>query len=343
MKSRREQLLGYLLGALDAADRREMEVELDRNPALRVEMARYQELLSRIGMDEEPEEFEPPSGLADRVCDFVAANGDQAAVAEATLSSPVHLSPAGPAQGEFVRGYSFIDMVVACCVLLVFGALLFPSINNMRLQAQRATCQYRLVQTGAGMWEFAQLQPDRRYPRIPESGNFAVAGNVPLVLRNAGYVTDIQNFFCPSVKRTDGELSDPPTVKTVEESTGPQLRSCQQRMGGTFAHNMGYVQNGHLLPAKMGCREDFALVADAPGDATRPVHDGMGLNVLYEDGHVRFLPQQGNSQTILIDNPFCNRRGYREAGVDPNDASLGPSEAHPLPFDDGPNLRFPHR
>ena len=55
MKSRREQLLGYLLGALDAAERREMEVELDRNPALLMEMARYQELLSRIGMDEEPE------------------------------------------------------------------------------------------------------------------------------------------------------------------------------------------------------------------------------------------------------------------------------------------------
>ena len=162
MQTRREQLLGYLLGALDDAESRQVEEELDRNPAFRVEMARFQELLSHMGMDEEPEEFEPPKGLADRACDFVAANGDQATVAEAALSSPIHLSPAGPAQGEFSRGYTFTDMLVACCVLLTFGALLFPSINNMRLQAQRATCQYRLVQTGAALWEYAQLQPSYR-------------------------------------------------------------------------------------------------------------------------------------------------------------------------------------
>ena len=76
MTFRREQLLGYLLGALDAAESRQVEAELDKNPALRVEMARYQELLSRLGMDEEPEEFEPPRGLADRTCDFIAAHGD---------------------------------------------------------------------------------------------------------------------------------------------------------------------------------------------------------------------------------------------------------------------------
>jgi len=42
MKSRREQLLGYLLGALDAAESRQVEAELDQNPALRVEMARLE-------------------------------------------------------------------------------------------------------------------------------------------------------------------------------------------------------------------------------------------------------------------------------------------------------------
>ena len=76
MKFRREQLLGYLLGALDAAEARQVEAELDANPALRVEMSRYQELLSRLGMDEEPEEFDPPRGLADRTVEFVAENGD---------------------------------------------------------------------------------------------------------------------------------------------------------------------------------------------------------------------------------------------------------------------------
>jgi hypothetical protein len=333
MKIRREQLLGYLLGALDAAESGQVEAELDRDPTLRVEMARFQELLSRLGMDEEPEEFEPPKGLADRTCEFVATNGDRAAAAEAALSSPVHLSPAGPNQGDFSRGYTLTDMLVACSVLLTLGALLFPSINNMRLQAQRATCQYRLVQTGAALWEYAQLQPNRRYPWIPERGNFGVAGNVPFTLRNAGFMPDALNFNCPSAGQLEGRPDAKiPTVEEVREAVGPELRSCQQRMGGTYAYNMGYVHGGHLVANTLSARENFALIADAPGDLTRPVHDGIGLNVLYEDGHIRFLPQRRESKPAISDNPFCNRRGYREAGVDPNDASLGPSDARPLPF-----------
>ncbi|MGI8978735.1 MAG: hypothetical protein ACR2FY_05885 [Pirellulaceae bacterium] len=336
MKFRREQLLGYLLGALDAAESRQVEEELDKSPALRVEMARIQELLARLGMDEEPEEFEPPKGLADRACDFVAANADEAVVAHSALTSPVRLSPAGPAHGDTSRGYTFTDMLVACSVLLTFGALLFPTINNMRLQAQRATCQYRLVQTGAALWEYAQLQPNHRYPWIPESGNFAVAGNVPFTVRNAGLVPDDRNFFCPSAEQqgcTGPEQM--PCESDLRCATGSKLRSCQQQMGGTFAYNMGYVYGGRLLASTLGARENFALVADAPGDLTRPAHDGTGLNVLYEDGHIRFLPKTRLRGAGVGDDPFHNRKGYSGAGLDANDSALGPSDAHPLPYGDG--------
>ncbi len=337
MKFRREQLLGYLLGALDAAESRQVEAELDKSPALRVEMARIQELLSRLGMDEEPEEFEPPQGLAKRTCDFVAAHADEATVAQAALASPVRLSPAGPPQGDGGRGYTFTDMLVACSVLLTFGALLFPSINNMRLQAQRATCQYRLVQTGAALWEYAQLQPDHRYPWIPESGNFAVAGNVPFTVRNAGLAPDDRNFFCPSAEQQgcDGPARMPCEVE-VRSATGSKLRSYQKQMGGTFAYSMGYVHGGRLLASILGAREDFALVADAPGDLTRPAHDGTGLNVLYEDGHIRFLPNLRLRGSGVGDDPFRNRKGYLGAGLDANDSALGASDAHPLPYGDGP-------
>src|SRR6187455_2018225 len=96
MNSRREQLLGYLLGALDAAEARKVEEELDKDPALRVEMARYQELLSRLGMDEEPEEFEPPRGLAERTAQFVQQNGDAATVAESAWFRPSDFPPLVP-------------------------------------------------------------------------------------------------------------------------------------------------------------------------------------------------------------------------------------------------------
>jgi len=105
-------------------------------------------------------------------------------------------------------------------------------------------------------------------------------------------------------------------------------------MGGTYAYNMGYLSNGHLVANTLGAREDFALVADAPGDMTRPPHDGKGVNVLYEDGHYRFLPKLHGRPAGVGDDPFHNRKGYSAAGLDPNDAALGPSDAHPLPYND---------
>jgi hypothetical protein len=260
MKSHREQLLGYLLGALDAAESRQVEAELDRSPALRVEMARFQELLSRLGMDEEPEEFEPPKGLADRACEFVAENADAATVANSALASPVRLSPAGPVQGDFARSYSFTDMLVACSVLLTFGALLFPSINNMRLQAQRATCQYRLVQTGSALWEYAQLQPDQRYPWIPERGNFAVAGYVPFTVRNAGFVPDPRNLYCPSGEQLPGnEDSQLPSMVEIQNARGTRL-SCQNR--GHFRVQHGLSSRGRVREYS-GCRVPWSRTLPA--------------------------------------------------------------------------------
>ena len=334
MNLRREQLLGYLLGALDDAERQQVEDELGKNPTLRVEMARFQELLSRLGMDEEPTEHQPPDGLAARTCDFVAAHAGEAVIAQAVVS-PVQLSPAPVTAGDISRGYTLTDILVACSVLLTLGALLFPSLNNMRFQAQRAMCQYRLVQTGGAFWDFAQFNPDGSYPGIPEKGNRAVAGFIPVLLRDAGFL-EPQNEICPSSglgQETRGWR--PPTCRELDEAVGPTLRFYQKTMGGSYAYNMGYTTGGRLVPACWQGREGYALVADVPtaaGDPAPAPHDGLGCNVLYEDGHVRFLPTA--RKLDLPDDPYRNRIGFKAAGLDANDSSLGPSDARPVPYDD---------
>lgn len=338
MNLRREQLLGYLLGALADTERQQVEEELGKNPALRVEMARVQELLSRLGMDEEPHEVDPPAGLAQRTCDFVAANADEAAVAQAALASPVQLSPVGTVAGDAGRGYTLTDLLVACSVLLMLGALLFPSINNMRFQAQRAMCQYRLVQTGAALWDFAQFQPDRTYPAIPARGNRAVAGIVPLTLVNEQFLPEPMNAICPTSQEAQNAGGwNPPTWKELDGASGSALRVIQKNMGGSFAYNMGYIENGQLVPSCWLGRGGYALVGDAPvpqGGINVGPHDGRGCNILFEDGRVRFLAL--SRKLDVPDHPYRNRNGFKAAGLDTDDSALGSSDARPVPYDDGP-------
>lgn len=57
-------------------------------------------------------------------------------------------------------------------------------------------------------------------------------------------------------------------------------------------------------------------------------HDGRGINVLYEDGRVYFLPTE--SLHRIPDHPLLNHEGRVEAGVHLDDAALGPSWQPPF-------------
>jgi hypothetical protein len=57
-------------------------------------------------------------------------------------------------------------------------------------------------------------------------------------------------------------------------------------------------------------------------------HGGRGINVLYEDGRVRFLPSQ--SLHSIPDHPLFNHEGRIEAGLTIDDASLAPSWQPPF-------------
>jgi hypothetical protein len=67
----REHLLGYLLGALDASQQREVEQALENDPQLRRELELLDGALEPLRADRGL--HEPPVGLADRTLDAVAA------------------------------------------------------------------------------------------------------------------------------------------------------------------------------------------------------------------------------------------------------------------------------
>src|SRR5690606_36349963 len=106
---------------------------------------------------------------------------------------------------------------------------------------------------------------------------------------------------------------------------------------GNYGYNMGYQENDEILPPRNSHRANFPLLADAPHDSQpgrlSNNHDRRGQNMLFEDGQVRFVNMSNSSgDESAIDDPLHNRLGIVAAGLDLNDAVLGRSNDHPMPF-----------
>jgi hypothetical protein len=322
----REQLLGYVLGALDAADEEAVERELEINHDLAAELHRLQGCVGRFGLADEPESFDPPAGLATRTCHFVALQADQLPQpARAAFSAP-------PDEHVGRRRFTWADLLVAASVLVAAFALLFPALANSRFHAQMVLCQENAGQVGLALHEYASLDPMHWFPRIEREGNRSVAGVYAPMLISHGLVLDPRMLFCPSSELGVANRKQPPTIEEVDQATGELLQEYFETMGGDYGYDMGHEQNGELRPTRDQRRAGHVLLADAPRDGrpgrTTANHGGRGQNLVYEDGRVQWLPQLPTD--VLSDDPFHNRAGRVAAGLDIDDAVLGASSDRPI-------------
>ncbi|MCA9119525.1 MAG: hypothetical protein H6822_11190 [Planctomycetaceae bacterium] len=318
----REQLLGYLLDALDDAERLEVEQQLIDNPELHDE-------LESLALTLEPladayEEFEPPARLAERTCSLIAA---------CTSATPAgkQLQPATRAEIRGGNRWSIADVVVMAGVCLAGAMLFFPAISQSRYAARLQACQNNLRELGIALVDFSEKAGRGHFPEVPTEGNRAVAGIYAPVLVDAGYLADDTKIICPSsalAKREhDWAL---PTLDEIDQASGRTLVLMQSSMGGSYGYNLGVVVNGrHRAPRNLG-RTNFALMSDAPSlqlaGHRSANHGGRGENILYEDGHIRYVVESN----VASDDPFVNRLGWMEAGLDINDSVVAPSFTPPF-------------
>jgi hypothetical protein len=326
----REHLVGYLLGALEPAERDQVEVELDRNPQLRLELARLEACLGHLGMDERPEHFVSPPGLAARTCRLVAGKAEPQITKRAALAS----LGAAPYGADSRRRYSWSDVVVAACVLVAAASIFFPALSHSRGQAQMATCQNNLRYIGYGQHERSDRHPSGEFV-IPEaSGNRSAAGAVAAQLVADQFVPGPTVFLCAGSPRDWSE--EPfymPTMDELDRAMGEMLARHHRVMGGDYGFNLGYFLNDRLMRPGRGQPDDYVLASDAPSNRMpgrrTANHNGRGQNVLYKNGSVRFIVIIPSPQ--LPDDPFHNRDGRVAAGLDLHDAVLGASPDRPIP------------
>lgn len=189
----------------------------------------------------------------------------------------------------------------------------------------------------AGFWQESGLGPDE---------DFATAVTLEMI-DDAARRVDIQ--WTSGTESPGGR--DAAHVAPGSRSAVDRLRYLQAIAGGQYAYTLGVRDNGGFGAPRFQGRSSFAVMSDAvlevsamgrsarwarlvPGstmDASQfrvQSHDGRGINVLYEDGRVRFIA--ADSLSRLPDHPLVNHVGRVEAGLTVDDASLAPSWQPPF-------------
>ena len=328
-----ENLLGYLLGALDGEERDDIQKRLDYDPQLREQLAELETQL--IPLERERWQHEPPAGLAAATCKFVAdakvtcesSDSAHTAVRQTKKSKGLRqLSEWNPRK----HGWDLVDAAVAAGIFAAAAMLFFPAIANSRHQARMAACQDNLRLANVGLSVFGERN-NGVLPYIPPSGNTGVAGFYAPQLVEGGFLDDDARFICPSsdlaCERGSFEI---PTAAEIREASGSQLEEMQKKMGGSYMYTMGHFNRGRHYSTVNRGRNFFPVMADAKMNADgkqMSPHGDHGVNVAFEGGNVRYIVG------LTAHHPFfVSDRGVIEAGSHVQDAVLGHSWSRPQPL-----------
>jgi prepilin-type processing-associated H-X9-DG protein len=316
-----ENLIGYLLNALDPEAHREVEARLARDAAARDRLEAMRRALEPLALDRD--EFEPPAGLAARTLDRIAE------LAPPTLPR----APAIRSFGAVPPFWRRADFLIAACLLVTILGVGIPWVISARAQAARVACEDNMRRCYAGLKNYKELHHGR-FPDVAAAA--AAPRNVAAlwmpILRDAQTLPEAVSVRCPAVG------ASPPCAWSLKELQAMEPEEFQRHVralasgyGYSLGHRSGEVVIGPrsdpdkdtMLPIMADCAPTGVLVGNSPN------HGGSGQNVLYQDGHVKFC----TTRTVGFggDDIYVNKEQKVAAGLDWMDSVIGHGAASPNP------------
>lgn len=211
-----QDLIGYLLGALEPNEEKDVERALASSEPLRERLADLEDEMRTL-----PDRFveiDPPSGLTEKTLNTigivdtslngieienVASGGTGNPFAEETdvESKRDHTLSPQPEPLKSRSPWSMMDLIVGSAVCLVIAAILFPSIANSKFQSDVTVCQDNLRQVGqklAGVADGFGGKLD-----LGLVGNRFEVSQYVEKLMHAEMLSDINALVCPGDPRRD--------------------------------------------------------------------------------------------------------------------------------------------
>ena len=344
-----EDLLGYVLGALDAQEERDLQKQIDASPEIEEQLLQLRHAMSP--MESLTLETGNRPGLARRTCELVAnlkhskqdLFEDSAAIEDlfgVSSSDGIRQvfddAPAPDAQlkpaSSFSRftdrlvhpgSWSRIDLLAGVAILAIFASILLPAISNSRFHSRIDSCKHNLTQVGSAMLAYSDLHNGQFINISGVTPTATSAGLFAPVLRSSGFLEDDALFSCAGVR--DSEPPRIPTLQQIDSARGSQLESLKRRMGGHFGYSLGFLEGGKKYSAPRNDGSSHTVViadmpsGDLPGRSSKN-HAGRGQNCFFADGRVKFFP----THMIGDDAIYENDLGIVGPGIGEHDNVIAP-------------------
>jgi len=340
-----EDLLGYVLGALDAPEERGLQQQIDTNPVIEEQLLEIRHSMAPLECLGFGDSGQRP-GLARRTCELVAnLKHQQQQCSEVPdtigafesgddfLNQPSHdeqqVEPAS-ATGScgfsrftdrfaHTRSWSRVDMLAGVAMAALFACILFPAISHSRYKSQIHSCQQNLREVGAAMLVYSDMHSGHFVNATDASSTCLLAP----VLKDSGLIDDDSLFACAG--RAEAEPPRIPTLQQIHTATGDQLESLKRRMGGDFGYSLGFFEGEEYFAPRNDGSSHTVLMADMPSSEmpgrSSKNHGGNGQNCFFADGRVEFI----STHYIGDDAIYENDMGIVGPGVGDRDNVIAPS------------------
>lgn len=350
-----DDLLGYVLGALDAQEHRNVQQSINDNPEI-------EELLLQIKNSLLPldylESSGPRTGLARRTCESVAgwqneqafdSNADQqipglVGSLDSIIQSAVNAEAPKKSEPRFRSSvtdrilhpntWSIPDVLVGVALIAIVTGILFPMISYSRYNSRIVACQSNLTEVGIALNNYS-LANEGQFVIIPRQGPLAAIGCIGPMLKDSGFLPDDSVLACPGVAANLPPVHIPSCNQMNNALCEEEINYCRQNMLGHFGFSMGYRVDGRYCPPRNMGRSNVVLVADRPSSGLpgriSANHCKRGQNLLFEDLRVVYVkgPAYGGNAIYLNDYGIVGP-GSNVLDIVIAPAHLSPTQANPL-------------
>lgn len=332
-------LIGYLLGALDAAEHAAAARQIQERPETAVRLQRLRKaflpleairdsapapigltertlarLQSHLAGHETNGVPQPPdeslSHLLTRTLELPPPAANPADVVAPAAAGTRKPAPRELPETRFIGGRLRPDLIVGCAIAFLAVGLLFSAIGKLRAQSQLLACQSNLRTLYTGLVGYADTHGGQ-YPQISAD---ATAASFATALEEAGQVPAGFVPGCPVAAVDDAANPVHYTYTLGFHNSSGGLSGLHQPVDSADEHD--------LLPISADYPTESATPFAGPLCAHPPI-----MNVLYAGGNVR------STTSALIgpngDDIYRNVNGQVAAGINRMDVVLGRPEDKP--------------